>query len=197
MDSRLMWLIAAAVIVVLAAVLMVAVRRQRSARLRRRFGPEYERTVREAGSVRTAEAALQARATRVARLHLRPLAPGVAARFLERWRAVQAQFVDNPQGSVSEADRLVDDVLRERGYPVGEFDQRVEDISVDHPHVVMNYRAARSIADKHARGQASTEDLRQAMVHYKALYAELLGEATASAESVVTARRMTAGKGRI
>jgi hypothetical protein len=194
MDTQLMWVIAAAVVVFVILALF-AVRRRRSERLRQRFGPEYERTVREAGDVRKAEAALDARAARVKRLHIHPLSAEDAHQFSEGWRLVQARFVDDPRGAVTQADQLVGEVMRARGYPVGEFEQRVEDISVDHPSVVMNYRAARAIADAHVRGQASTEDLRQAMVHYRALFAELLGQTTARTESVVE-RRLAAGGGR-
>jgi hypothetical protein len=128
-------------------------------------------------------------------LHIRPLSPEDAQQFAEGWRTVQAQFVDDPRGAVTQADRLVGEVMHARGYPVGEFEQRVADISVDHPTVVKNYRAARAIADQHARGQASTEDLRQAMVHYRALYAELLGQAPAQTEPAVE-RAMAVGMGR-
>ena len=175
MDPRLIWLIVgAAVLVAIIALLML--RRQRSQRLRQRFGPEYERTVRETGDVRRAEAALEARATRVERLHIRPLTAGDAQRFSTRWREVQTQFVDDPNGAVLQADALIGDVMRTRGYPVGDFEQRVADVSVDHPNVVMNYRAARDIVDERGRGAATTEDMRQAMVHYRALFAELVGE---------------------
>jgi hypothetical protein len=194
MDTQLMWLMAAAVVVVVIVALFV-VRRQRSEGLRRRFGPEYERTLRDAGDIRKAEAVLQSRAARVAGLHIRPLAPEEAQRFSEEWRGVQAQFVDDPKAAVTQADRLVGEVMHARGYPVGEFEQRVEDISVDHPNVVMNYRAARAIAEEHARGGASTEDLRQAMVHYRALYAELLGQTPVQTEAVVE-RAVAAGRGR-
>jgi hypothetical protein len=186
-----MWIIAAAVIVA-AIVAVFLMRRQRSERLRRRFGPEYDRTVRDIGGIRKAEAALEARAARVARLHIRPLSPEDAQQFSEGWRVVQAQFVDDPQGAVAQADRLVGEVMHARGYPVGEFEQRVEDISVDHPSVVKNYRAARAIAQQHARGQANTEDLRQAMVHYRALYAELLDQPTAAP---AVERQMAVGRG--
>jgi len=198
MDTRLIWIIAVVVIAAVVIGALVVARRQRSARLRQHFGPEYDRTLRETGDVRRTEAALQARAARVERLHIRPLSPEDAQRFTERWRLVQAQFVDDPKSAVTEADRLVGEVMHARGYPVGAFEQRVEDISVDHPDVVMNYRAARGIAEAHARGQASTEDLRQAMVHYRALYADLLGQEPVRSETVPAERpaQRTAAAGR-
>ena len=196
MDTQLMWLIAAVATVVVAVVVLFVVRRQRSMRLRRRFGPEYERVVRQSGAVSKAEAALRKRAVRVARLPIRALSADEAQHFLGRWRAVQAQFVDDPHRAVTEADRLIGEVLLSRGYPVGEFEQRVEDISVDHPHVVMNYRAARVIADRHAHGRATTEELRQAIVHYRALYGDLIGPIGSNAEAMAAERTMAAGRGR-
>ncbi len=174
MNTQLMW-----VMVIAAAAIAIAVwlllRRRRTEQLRHRFGPEYERAVREKGDVRSAEATLEARQARVEKLHIRPLAPDDAARFAREWRNVQALFVDDPKAAITSADRLVGEVMHARGYPVGDFEQRVEDISVDHPDVVRNYRAAHDIAQDHARGRASTEDLRQAMVHYRALFNDLLG----------------------
>jgi hypothetical protein len=172
MDSPVIWVLIA--LVLIGAVVWITISRMRSQRLRQRFGSEYERAIREEGTVRKAEAALEQRARRVAKLHIRPLAPSDAARFDHDWRAVQARFVDDPRGAVTEADRLVGEVMAARGYPVGEFEQRVADISVDHPDVVVNYRAAREIALLHAAGKADTEDLRQAMVHYGALFRDLL-----------------------
>jgi hypothetical protein len=200
MAIQLMWIIAVAVVVAVVVVGLVVVRRRRSTQLRQRFGPEYERTLRETGDVRKTDSALLARAARVERLHIRPLSPEEAQRFTERWRLVQAQFVDDPKEAVTEADRLVGEVMHLRGYPVGEFEQRVEDISVDHPDVVMNYRAARTIAEAHARGEATTEDLRQAMVHYRALYGNLLGQVPVQPEPIPgerpAERTFAAGRGR-
>src|SRR5262249_34608573 len=116
-----------------------------------------------------------ARARRVERLHIRSLNEDDERSYSNAWTELQTRFVDDPESAVTAADRLVGEVMDARGYPVGDFEQRVEDISVDHPDVVMNYRAAREIADRHAAGRASTEDLRQAMVHYRALCSELLG----------------------
>jgi hypothetical protein len=163
-----------AVAVLVAVALVYYMQNRRRAHLRGRFGPEYERTVKESGDIRRAEANLTARERRVANLTIRPLSPEDQARFSESWRVVQGRFVDDPHGAVTEADRLVGEVMHARGYPLGDFDQRAADISVDHPHVVDHYRAARDIAQRHARGEASTEDLRQAFVHYRALFSDLL-----------------------
>jgi hypothetical protein len=184
------WLIVIALALALAAVWFV-IRQKRSQHLRERFGPEYERTAREMGNVRRAEAALEARAKRVERLHIRELTAEDRARFAASWRDVQQRFVDDPQGATTEADRLVGEVMAARGYPIGDFEQRVDDVSVDHPHVVSNYRAAREIATRHARGQASTEDLRQAMVHYRALFDDLLGARTDSVPVAPTTTERT------
>jgi hypothetical protein len=182
LDPTTLWLVIAVVAIVVIAAAFVTMSRRRSARLRQRFGTEYDHAVHTEKNVRRAEAALEARAKRVEALHIRPLVPEDAARFDATWRAIQARFVDDPKGAVSEADRLVGEVMTARGYPLGEFEQRVADISVDHPDVVINYRAAREIALQHSRGQASTEDLRQGMVHYRALFRDLL-ETTEPRES--------------
>lgn len=171
-TTLLVVLVIAAVAII--AVVWLALTRRRSEALRQRFGPEYDHTLRTEGNVRKAEAALEARAKRVEALHIRPLTPADASRFDASWRAVQARFVDDPKGAVTEGDRLVGEVMAARGYPLGDFEQRVADISVDHADVVMHYRAAREIALQHARGEATTEDLRQAMVHYRALFTNLL-----------------------
>ncbi len=176
MDPRLIWMLVAIAVVVIAGVVLWEMRRRRSEALRTRFGSEYEHVVHKTGNVKAAEAALEERARRVEALHIRPLSREDAVRFATGWRMIQERFVDDPKGAVTEADRLVGEVMHARGYPLGEFEQRVEDISVDHPGVVMNYRAAREIAQAHARGQASTEDLRQAMVHYRALFNDLLDQ---------------------
>ena len=149
-------------------------RKGRSERLRERFGPEYDRTVTQLEDRSRAEAELKAREKRVDRLDIRSLTEAERGRFAESWRSVQAQFVDDPARAIAEADRLVGEVMRGRGYPVGEFEERAADISVGHPHVVENYRAAHGIAVRSGRREASTEDLRQAMVHYRALFEELL-----------------------
>jgi len=160
---------------VIAAAVVFAVRRKRTEQLRTRFGPEYDRTIHEARTVAQGEAMLVERQQRVERLHIRPLSTEDARRFSQAWRDVQTRFVDDPNRAIVDADRLVGEVMRARGYPVGDFEQRVEDISVDHPAVVMNYRAARDIVRDRDAGRTTTEDLRQAMVHYRALFEELLG----------------------
>jgi hypothetical protein len=171
-DPTILWV--AIAVVLIAGLVWYTFGRRRTQQLRNRFGPEYEHTLRSQGNVRKAEAELEARAKRVEALHIRPLSPADASRYDASWRGVQARFVDDPKGAVTDADRLVGEVMNARGYPVGDFEQRVADVSVDHPDVVMNYRAAREIAVSHAQGKASTEDLRQAMVHYRALFHDLL-----------------------
>jgi hypothetical protein len=180
-EQQTLWLLIAVAVIAAIGVWYVMQTRRRQ-QLRQRFGPEYDRTLRSQGNVRKAEAELEARAKRVDALHIRPLNPTDAQRFDEGWRRIQERFVDDPKGAVTEADRLVGEVMTARGYPVGDFEQRVSDISVDHPDVVVNYRAAREIAALHSRGEASTEDLRQAMVHYRALFRDLLETAGPSRE---------------
>jgi hypothetical protein len=169
--------VAIAVMVAAGIAIWLSIRKRRTERLRTQFGgAEYTRAVKEGGSRRQAEAVLDERSERVERLHIRPLAPGDRARFVESWGRVQARFVDGPGGAVTEADQLLGDVMSTRGYPVSDFEQRAADISVDHPLVLENYRAAHQSALRQTRGQASTEDLRQAMIHYRTLFEELVGE---------------------
>jgi hypothetical protein len=150
-------------------------RKRRTERLRAKFGgAEYARAVEQGGTTRHGEAGLEQRTQRVEGFHLRPLALVDRAKFLESWRGVQTRFVDGPAGAVTEADHLLGDVMSTCGYPVSDFEQRAADISVDHPRVLANYRAAHEIALRQARGQASTEELRQAMVHYRTLFDDLV-----------------------
>jgi sensor domain CHASE-containing protein len=173
--------IAVAVLVVAGIVFWLLMRKHRTQRLRTQFGgAEYARAVEEGGSRRKAEAALDGRAERVEGLHIRPLAAGDRARFVESWGRVQARFVDGPGSAVADADQLLGDVMSTRGYPVSDFEQRAADISVDHPSVLENYRAAHKSALLQTRGQASTEDLRQAMIHYRTLFEELVSEPEAA-----------------
>jgi hypothetical protein len=171
------------VVIVLAVVILIAIaatvvrsaRKRRSARLRSRFGPEYDRVVLEQGDAARAEAALEERERRSRTIIVRPLSAAEHERFVEAWRALQSQFVDDPGRAVTEADRLVEDLMSQRGYPVGNFELQAADVSVDHPVVVQSYRSAHEIAQRHRKGSAGTEDLREAMVHYRRLYDELLG----------------------
>jgi FtsZ-interacting cell division protein ZipA len=175
MDTTVLVII---LIVALLAVIGVAAwmytRRQKSHQLRDRFGPEYEQTVREQGSRARAEDALQERVNRVERLSIRPLNRERRDEFSHLWDQVQAAFVDDPQGATAEANRLVKDVMAERGYPVASFEQRAADISVDHPRVVSNYREAHAITVRSAQGDSTTDDLRRGFVYYRELFAELL-----------------------
>jgi hypothetical protein len=168
--------IAIAAVVVLALVLWSALRARRTRTLREGFGPEYERTVADAPSKREAEGELLERQKRRDELDVRPLDPAARERYAEEWQTTQARFVDDPGGAITEADVLIQRVMRERGYPVEDFEQRAADVSVDHPEVVNNYRAAHAISIAHERERASTEDLRVAMQHYRSLFDELLGE---------------------
>jgi hypothetical protein len=163
---------------VLAALAWLIVQRKRSLRLKRRFGPEYDQTVSEFRSQSKAEAELLARENRVARLKIVPLAPADASRFSQEWNTLQGRFIDNPKGVVTEADHLVRELLTKRGYPMGDFERMAADVSVDHPTVVAAYRAAQTIAARDARGEANTEELRKAVIHYRTLFDELLGDAS-------------------
>ena len=154
-----------------------SIRNRRTEKLRAQFGSaEYARAVTEGGSQQKAEAVLDARAARVEKLHIKPLAPGDRARFIESWAKLQARFVDGPGSAVTDADQLLGDVMSTRGYPVSDFEQRAADISVDHPLVLENYRAAHEYALRQSNGDAKTEDLRQAMIHYRTLFEELVNE---------------------
>ena len=163
-----------AIIVAIALGVLLLMTRKRSDHLRSRFGPEYERTVRQSGNRQRAERELERREKRVEQLHIHPLSPRHRDEFANAWRKDQARFVDDPGGAVTEADRLVQEVMRARGYPVADFERRVEDVSVGHPHLVQNYRAAREVAERNRRGEANTEELRKALVYYRALFEELL-----------------------
>jgi hypothetical protein len=181
-TTQMAIVIAVAVMVVAGIAIWLFIRKRRTERLRTQFGgPEYTRALKkEGGSRRQAEAVLDERAERVEGLHIRPLAPGDRARFVESWGRVQARFVDGPGGAIADADQLLGDVMSTRGYPVSDFEQREADISVGHPLVLENYRAAHQSALRQTRGQASTEDLRQAMIHYRTLFEELVGEPEAA-----------------
>jgi hypothetical protein len=164
-------LIAVIVVVVVGLFAWQAAARKRTERLRGQFGPEYDRTVGTADSRRDAEAELVAREQRRSELEIRPLTQAAHDRYVDRWQAIQSQFVDDPRAAVSSADTLIQSVMSDCGYPVDDFEQRAADVSVDHPLVVDNYREGHRLA--HA-DQRSTEDLRQAMQHYRALFDELV-----------------------
>jgi cytoskeletal protein RodZ len=171
-TGLLIAILVAVVIVVLLAVLLA--QRRRTQRLQQQFGPEYQRTVARAGDLRTAESDLAAREQRRRELDIVALEPAAQARYLEAWRATQGKFVDDPAAATREADVLVARVMRDRGYPVDDFDQQAADVSVDHPQVAENYRAAHAVFQANEQGLASTDDLRQAFVHYRSLFAQLL-----------------------
>ena len=167
-------LIAIGVVLVVALFAWTAYKARKRKALQERFGSEYDRAVADAPNRREAESELSEREKRRQELQITPLAPESRDRYSSRWHNTQAQFVDDPEQAIGEADRLIQEVMRERGYPVEDFDQRASDLSVDHPEVITNYRAAHDISRANDRGKASTEDLRTAMVHYRALFAELL-----------------------
>lgn len=175
LDSQTTMLLAGiAILALIAVAAWMVFRNRRSADLKRKFGPEYHRTVEALGSPAKAESELLDRQKRVSRMKLVPLSAAEATRFSQAWRALQSQFIDNPKAVLAEADKLVCDLMQKRGYPMGDFERCAADISVDHPAVVHHYRAAHDIALRDARGEADTEALRQAVVHYRALFAELL-----------------------
>jgi len=170
------WVVIAIVIALaLLAVVALATRTRRSRALQDRFGSEYDRVAANAPSRRQAEAELREREQRRGDLDIRPLDPRQRQRYREQWQEIQAQFVDDPAGAVTQADALIQHAMRDRGYPVEDFDTRAADLSVDHPDVVENYRAGHGIAVAHARGDAGTEELRKAVQHYRALFEELVG----------------------
>jgi hypothetical protein len=168
------WAIAILVLIALIAIGWLLTRQRNSRRLEERFGPEYRRVVAERGDRAKAEAELRAREKRVARFKVVPLTPTDAARFGDQWGDLQARFVDDPRAVVAAADALVREVMAKRGYPMTDFERQAADISVDHPALVENYRAAHAIGVLNERGEASTEQLRKALVYYRDLFAELL-----------------------
>jgi len=170
------WIILAgiAVLALIAITAWLIYKKKQSRRLKERFGPEYGRSVDELGSRTKAESELKAREKRIERIDILPLTPSEAARFSQTWNALQGRFVDNPKGVVVQADQLVRELMLKRGYPMGDFERRAADISVDHAAVVEHYRAAQAIAVRDKRGEADTEELRKAVVHYRSLFDELL-----------------------
>ena len=175
LDPKFIMLAGVVVLVIaVLAWLFLQKRRSTTAGLRQKFGPEYERAVQKHGSERKAEVKLANRQDRVEKLNIRDLDPVERERFSTQWESVQSRFVDSPRGAVAEADDLVSSLMKTRGYPVSDFDQRADDISVDHPRVVENYRSAHHIALQVGTNGASTEDLRTAMIHYRSLFEELV-----------------------
>jgi hypothetical protein len=180
-----MLILVAAVVLAIGVALWMYMRKKRTEKLRSRFGPEYNKAVGEHRDRERAESELEKRAERVAKFHIHPLTTEECSRYTEEWRREQSQFVDDPQAAVNHADSLVQKVMQGRGYPVGSFDQNAADLSVDHPRVVENYRVAHEIALREGRGPGGTEDLRKAMVSYRALFEDLL-ETTEKPQEVRT-----------
>ncbi len=175
MQHPVIWLIIIiAVLVIIGLAALFYLRRRRSRDLRTRFGPEYDRTVTSMGDQSRAESELMKRKERVRHFKIVPLNPEDARRFGDRWRRIQASFVENPQMAAIEADTLVREVMQARGYPVVDFEQCAADLSVDHGSMVDNYRKAHEISERSRRGPSDTEELRQALVYYRALFDDLL-----------------------
>lgn len=173
MNTTLL-IIVIGVVVIAAVAAFVLIQKRRTSKLRSRFGPEYDRALNEYGGKPKAEKALEHRTERTEHYNIRSLTSPEQQRFSDEWHTTQGRFVDDPRLAVREADHLVCEVMRVRGYPMTDFDRRAEDLSVDHPHVVRNYRAAHQIATTEEEGKATTENLRQAMVYYRDLFDELL-----------------------
>jgi hypothetical protein len=186
-NSVLLILVAAVVVVVLVIALIQfrQHKNKRHQRLRERFGPEYDRLVTATGNTAAAERELEAREKRAARYKIRTLSSEEQARFASRWQLVQGEFVDNPKASLGRADALLGEVMTARGYPLLDFEQRSADLSVDHPVVVQHYHAAHDIALRYTKGEATTEDMRQAMIHYRALFEDLISDAVPAAPVAV------------
>lgn len=182
MDTLTIVLIAVAVAAVAFGVYMY-MQRERTARLKKKYGPEYERLAAESGRT-SVDSRLVEREERVKKYHIRSLEQGERQSFASAWLDTQARFVDDPRMAISNADDLVCRVMERRGYPMADFDRRAEDVSVDHPHVVEHYRAAHDIAMRDRRHPVDTEDLRRAMIHYRALFEDLLGTNVTNREEV-------------
>ena len=174
MDTRTLAFIVSGVVVLIVIAALLAMRKHKSAQLKEHFGSEYDRVAQEQGDARHAETVLAQREKRVEKLSIHPLPGFQREAYLQEWTAVQRRFVDDPSAAVTEADNLVTAVMTARGYPMSDFEQRAADISVNYPTVVHNYRSAREIVLRHAKGHSSTEDLRQAIVCYRSLFEELL-----------------------
>jgi len=182
MDAWVWIIIVVVAIALLGFVAWTLLTKRRTDQLQSRFGPEYERTVEQAESRREAESELSARMKHRQELEIQPVSPETADRYALEWQDVQARFVDQPNEAVKDADRLVTRLMQERGYPTEDFEQRVADVSVDHPNVVDNYRGAHTVWVSNEQGKAGTEDLRRAMVRYRSLFEELLERETPETE---------------
>jgi hypothetical protein len=196
-NNVALWTIIGLLAVVAVIVAAIASRRRAritGAELRRRFGPEYDRTVQELGSARRAERVLAARARRVEHIRFQELSDADRARFEWTWSRIQAKFVDDPAAAVASANELIKEVMLARGYPAEGFEQRVADLSVEHPEVVQHYRAARTLSDAHRKEPIATEELRQAVVHYRAMFADLLQEHGAKARPLHEIPETTEGR---
>lgn len=180
-----LWVVIAVVAVAVVVAAVFGAQARRRSRLRSTFGPEYDRALQAGGNRREAEAELAGRVKRRQSLEIRPLEPGVRDQYIASWQGLQARFVDDPADAVRNADVLVNEVMGRRGYPMADFEQRAADVSVDHADVVDNYRRAHRVADAMSGGgQVTTEDLREAMLHYRSLFARLLEAPQPSAEPV-------------
>jgi hypothetical protein len=173
-DEVVVAIVAVAVAVLVVVVAWLLIRQRRRAEVQERFGPEYDRAVAEHGDRRAAEKDLVDRRRRRDQLDIRPLPAGALARYSDEWRAIQARFVDQPESAITDADSLLDQLMRDRGYPVDDFGTKAELLSVDHPTVLDNYRAARAVQERNATRLASTEELRGALLRYRSLFEELL-----------------------
>lgn len=183
MDNPVIIVLVIALVLAIGAAIWLFMRNRRTEALQNRFGPEYDRALAEHRDQREAERELRQREERIEHLNIRALDREERDRFADRWQTVQARFVDDPSGATDDADELVGEVMGARGYPVGDFEQRAADVSVNHPRVVQHYRAAHAIALRNARGDADTEDLRQALVHFRALFEDLLDVETPTPEA--------------
>lgn len=188
--NPIVWIVLGVIIVAAVAVYLV-MRNRRTAALREHFGDEYDRTVDQAGGRAKAEAALKEREERVAKLDIRPLTEQERAAFSSEWRDVKALFVNSPAEAVLHADRLLATIMTARGYPMADFDRRYEDLTVDHGEVARHYREGHDITMRQRRGQASTEDLRQAMIHFEALFDDLVNEVSGQVENPPVKGRVT------
>ena len=176
MSTLTITIIVVVAVVIIGVILgLVFARRNRSERLHKQFGPEYDHTVQTMGGEKKAQSELEERQKHVEALDIRPLSASERERYLADWTAVQAEFVDQPGEATVKADRLIMEVMQLRNYPLSNFEERAADISVNYPALVSNYRAARAIAIKNEQHKADTEELRQAMIHYRSLFKELLG----------------------